>query len=269
MANALLMKLLAWSSLTASNTATNYSATNLGVDRMGPSWRSNSGASSRTLTVDMGADVAIDTIALFGIAGAGTPPDGAWQWKVDLATAAQGGFGGSFWAGSTETLLAGTALPVSGKGKALWQAPAGAPAAARHVRITLSSLGSAAIQASRLCIGTKIQPTRNFSYGAAYGVRPLGSLDFSPRGVLMRRAGAKLRGVGLTFNHVYRDELEERMQRLFEEVGNDRPLVLVTDPDAHAQRQNRMYFGFLNGNLGSVHRRPGGFSCDVNLVALD
>lgn len=269
MANALMLTPLPWQAIAASSTAANYAAANLAVDRMGIVWRSASGSATQSLTIDLGADTAVDTIVLIGLGAGDAAPSNAWQWSIDLATAAQGAFGGAFWAGAAETLLAGSALPESGRGKALWQAPAGAPAAARHVRINFSALGTAAVQAARLCIGARIQLERNFSYGAALGVRALGTVDWNARGVLRRRRGAKLRGLGISFAHVKRDELEGQLQRLFERIGNDSPLAVVSDPAAHAERQSRMYFGFLSGNLGSVMARPGGFRADINLVAMD
>lgn len=274
MANALLLRPLPWASVTASSTADAARvAGNLALDRMGLVWRSASGSATRSLTVDLGADAPVNTIALFGIGAGDGAPSPAWQWSVDLATAAQGAFTGSFWSGTAESLLAGSTMPVSGpapaNGKALWLAPAGAPASARYVRLNFSALASAALQVARLCIGARIQLERNFSYGMALGLRDLGTLDFSPRGVLRRRQGAKLRGIGLQFNHVYRDELEGQVQRLFERIGTTGALVVVTDPDAHAERQNRMYLGMLTGNLGSVLARPGGYRAEINLVAID
>ena len=46
-------------------------------------------------------------------------------------------------------------------------------------------------------------------------------------------------------------------------------MVLVTDPAAHPQRQNRMGIGHLTGNLGTIHRVPGAFQAEVNFVAVD
>jgi hypothetical protein len=274
MANALLLRPLDWATVTASSTADAARvAANLALDRMGLVWRSATGSATRSLTFDMGSDVAIDTIALFGVAegtgtGGGVPSIG-WSWSIDLATEAQGAFSGSYWSSDPEDVLAGSVLPVSAMGKGLWMAAPGAPAAARHVRLNFAGLGTSAIQIARVCIGAKIQLERNFSYGLALGVRDLGTLDFSPRGTLRRREGRKLRGIGLQFNHVYRDELEGALQRLFERIGNTGALVVATDPTPHAERQNRMYFGMLNGNLGSVLARPGGYRADLNLVALD
>ncbi|MEQ5789088.1 hypothetical protein J3454_14420 [Erythrobacter sp. NFXS35] len=272
MANALLFRPLDWATITASNTASGFAASNLAphpVPRMGRIWRSSTGSATRSLTIDLGSDQPLDTIALFGIASAGGAPGAGWTWSIDLATAAQGAFSGAFWAGSSATLLAGTVRPVSGKGKALWLAPDGAPAAARYVRINFANLASAAIDVALAAIGQRFQPERNYAYGAAFGVRDLGTLDYSPRGVVLRRPGAKLRGMGLTFRSVHRDEVETTLQRLLERLGNTDPVVLISDPDAHPQRENRMGIGHLTGNLGTVHRVPGFFQSEINFVAVD
>lgn len=148
-------------------------------------------------------------------------------------------------------------------------APAGAPAVARYIAINFIDLAGAAIQIAMIAVGKRFQPERNYSYGAAFGVRDLGQVDYSPRGVVLRRPGVKLRGMGLTFSSVRRDELEDTLQRLFEQVGNTDPVVLVTDSDPHPHRQNRMGIGHLTGNLGSIHRQPGAFQAEVNFVAVD
>ena len=264
MGNALLLEPLAMPSITASNTASGYSAGNVGNDFMGLVWKSDAGAAARNIVIDLGADKPVDTIALFGLFGA----QPGWQLSVDLATSAQGAFGGSFTSGPTESLLAGSAMPVSELGRALYRFVS-PPPVSRYVRLNFSSLGSAAVQVSRAVICSAIQLDRNYQFGAAYGVRPLGTVDFSARGVLLRRRGKKLRGVGITFGSIYKDEVEEKVQPLLERIGNDEPLCIVTDPDADAQRQNRMWLGFLTGNLGTVHARPGGFRADFNLVAID
>lgn len=272
MSNALLFRPLSWASITASNTASGYSAANLvpnPVPRMGRIWRASPGSETRNLVIDLGSDHPLDTIALFGLSAGADAPGTGWTWSIDLATSAQGAFSGSFWTGSSAALLAGSVLPVSGKGKALWLAPSDAPALARYVRINFADLASAVLDLALVAIGKRFQPARNYSYGAAFGVRDLGTLDYSTRGVVLRRPGAKLRGLGLTCRSVHRDELEDTLQRLFEQVGNTDPLVLVSDPEPHSQRQNRMGIGHLTGNLGSVHRVPGFFQAEINFVAVD
>lgn len=265
MANAILLEPKAMAGITASATATGYDAANVALDPSGVVWNSGTGAATRSLTIDMGADTAIDCIVLTGLYGA----QPGWTWTVDLATAVQGAFTGSFWTSNSATLLAGEIMPESGLGRAFWQAEAGVPAAARYVRINFAGLGGAAVQVSRVAIGAKIQLDRNFQYGAALGVRPMGSADFSTRGALLARAGVRLRGLGISFLHAHRDEVEERINPLFERVGNNRPIAIIRDPAPHEQRQNRIYFGVLTGNLGTINRRPGGWQADFNLVDLE
>ena len=272
MANAFLMRPLPWVSIAPSNTASGFSAANLApwpVPRMGRVWRSDTGLGSRALLIDLGSDQPADTIALFGVGAGNAAPSASWNWNVDLASDAQGPFTSTWWAGPELPLLAGSILPVSGRGKALWLAPSGAPATMRYVRLNVSGLSGAAIQIAMIAVGKRFQPARNYSYGAAFGVRDLGQVDYSPRGVVLRRPGVKLRGMGLTFSSVRRDELEDTLQRLFEQVGNTDPVVLVTDSDPHPHRQNRMGIGHLTGNLGSIHRQPGAFQAEVNFVAVD
>lgn len=264
MGNAVLLEPAAVERVTSSSTADGYRAAFVARDEPGLAWRSTPGAASQWLVLDLGADVPLDMVVLTGLRGALA----SWNWSIDLATAAQGAFTGAYWSGASATLLAGSAMPTSGLGKALWLAPDDAPAAARYLRLTFSGLGLLPVEVSRVVAGARIQLARNFRFGAGFGVRPLGKVDFTRRGVFARQRGVKLRAVGISFGHIYRDEVEERVQPLLERNGNDETLVIVTDPDAHAQRQQRIFFGFLTGDLGTILARPGGYSCDFNLVAL-
>jgi len=265
MANALLLEPLRPTAIVADSVAMGHSALFTDRDEMGLVWRTEPGADSHWLRMDFGADVAIDTMILLGLAGAS--PD--WAVTIELATQAQGPFLASWWTSEAAPLLAGAELPTSGLGKGLWRAPDAAPAAARYLRLTVSGLGTAALEVARVVVSKAIQLDRNFRYGAALGVRPLGSLDWSARGVMLRRRGKKLRGVGISFPHVRRDEVEAKVQPLLERLGNDEPLAIVIDPEPDAQRQNRIWFGFLTGDLGTTWARPGGFQADFNLVAVD
>lgn len=265
MANGFLLEPAQLASVTASSTATGYLATNVGVDRMGNVWRSATGSATQTLTIDLGADTTLDTITLHGLAGA----EATWQWSIDLATAAQGAFSGSFWSGSAEDLLAGSVMPVNGRGRALWLAPGGAPAAARYVRLNFSALSSAAVEVGRVVIGSRVQLSQNFSYGGALGIRDTGSISFSARGVPLVREGARKRGIGLSCEGATRAEVESEIMPMLERVGTTGGVALVVDPDADAQRQNRIYFGPLTGDLGVVWAGYDRFVWQANIVALD
>jgi len=265
--NAIILAPLPFTGVTASSTASGYDPNYVGNDHMGVVWKSAAGAASRSIVIDLGADTAFDTIALFGLTGA----QSGWTLLVEAATAAQGSsFPGGSWVGSAATLLAGTMMPTSGRGKALWLAPAvSPPPASRYIRLTFGSLSNAAVTVARVAIGQRIKLARNFQFGAAFGVRDLGTVDFSARGVLLRRRGAKLRTLGLTFPRVYRDEVEATVQPLIEAIGNTDCIALVTDPDVNAARQNRMYFGPLVGDLGSIWAKPGGFEWRANMIGMD
>lgn len=272
MSNALLFRPRSWASIVASSTAAGFSPSNLfhlPSLRMGRVWRSAPAAGTEALVIDLGADQPVDVAALFGIGNGNAPPGAGWEYQVNLATAAQGAFTGAFWSTGWLPFLSGAVLPVSLRGKQLWLAPAGAPPASRHVRFQFRNLGGASLQIALASVGSRFQPARNYSYGAAFGVRDLGQLDYSPRGQVLRRPGAKLRGMGLTFTGLRREEVEEKLQRLFEEVGTTDPVVLVSDPDPHPQIMNRMGIGYLTGNLGSVHRVPGFYQAEINFVAVD
>ena len=66
-----------------------------------------------------------------------------------------------------------------------------------------------------------------------------------------------------------RSSLFQRFLNLIERIGNTDCICLVTDPDAHEQRQNRMYFGPMVGDLGVVWSRADGFEARINVVGLD
>lgn len=273
MANALLFRPRQWASITAGATASGFSADNLSpwpVPRMGRVWRQPA-ANDGGIVIDMGADQEIDTLVLFGIGNGNGVVGAGWEWQVNLATAAQGsGFGaGNFWSSGWQDFAQTGQLPESLRAKQLWLAPSGAPGSARYVRLLFQGLAGATLQIAMIAIGRRFQPERNYSFGAAFGVRDLGELDYSPRGVVLHRRGRKLRGMGLTFRSLRRDELEGRLQRLFEQIGNTDPIVLVSDPTPDLHLQNRMGIGHLTGNLGSIHRVPGAFQAEINFVAVD
>lgn len=265
MSNSIVVKPMAPASIAASSTAAGYDAAFMGNDHMGVVWKSAAGSATRTITVDMGADVAIDTALLLGCTGANS----AWTLKVDAATTAQGSaFPAGSWAGATLPFLAGAAMPSSGRGKALWLAPASPPPASRYWRFTIGGLASAAATVARLVIGRKIQLEWNIVNGAAFGVRDLGTMDFSRRGVLLRQQGKKLRMANVTYPAASRAEVESYIHPLLEELGNTAPLAFILDPDADDQRQNRVWFGTLIGDLGTVWANITGFEWRANIVDL-
>jgi len=249
---------------------------NLANDYAGVVWRAVNSPTA-ALKLDLGADTTFDTVMLFGVFGANVSTAVVNPY---LATAAQGdGFDGSdvstgVGTGNFKTLLvhnllAGSIMPISGQGVGIISWSAGPPAANRHLMLYISGLGAGAfVQISRIVIGKRIQLERNFSFGAAFGVRDLGSLDFNRRGVMSRILGKIMRTVGLTFSSVYPDEVAASTRPLIEQIGNTRMIALVTDPTADADRQNRCYYGPLVGDLGHVWRTAKAFEVKVNQVSI-
>lgn len=244
---------------------------NVANDYAGVIWKSVALAypTAIELRLDLGSDQPIDTLALFGVKDA--PADA--KMRVLLATQAQGNFTGAYWMSDEQDLYAGSTMPANGQGVALWSAASSAggapPAAARYVDIYFYKAASTiAVTVSRVVIGKRIALERNFTFGASFGVKDLGSLDFSARAVLMRRRAKKLRTLGLTFSSIHKDELESLTKPLLEQIGNTEMIAVVTDPTADAQRQNRCYFGPLVGDLGQTWRKADAFEAKVNVVSI-
>lgn len=256
MSNALIIKPLPWASITASSTAAGYDAAYMGNDHMGVVWKSAGGESTCQFAVDMGENVLIDTALLLGCTGAAA----GWTLKVDTLDTA--------WFGETLPFLAGAAMPVTGRGRALWLAPASPPPPSRYWRFTIGGLNDAPATVARLILGRKIQLSRNVVYGASFGVRDLGSVDFSRRGILLRQSGAKLRTVNISYPAATRAEVESYVHPLLEELGNTGALAFILDPDADAQRQNRIWYGPMIGDLGTVWANVTGFEWRANIVDL-
>lgn len=263
-AKSFLVKPLPFTVITGSNTASGFAAANVTNDYMGVVWKTVTGWGSQYIDIDLGADVNIDFIGLMGMTGATT------SWKVDgyCATAAQGpSFGSLFYTMPIQDLLAGATPLPSGRGVGFWAKDGGVTA--RYWRLNLSGLGGAAFTLGRLIFGKRIIPEREFVFGAAFGVRDLGSFDLSARGVpLWRRNKAKLRTTGISYANAYKSEVETALLPLVEEVGNEMPVFVCTDGTADTQRQRRCYYGPLQGELGAIWARAAGFEFRVNMVSL-
>jgi hypothetical protein len=264
MANALLLKPLPLIAVTASSTAVGYDPIYVGNDYLGVVWRSLA-ATSVDLIVDLGSDMLCDTAFLFGCDGA----TAAMTLQVSASTQAAGaGFSSPTWSGAVLPFLAGSEMPSNGRGVAMWQAPTPAPPAARYWRFRIAGLANGAATVGRLALGKGLVLARNFALGAAFGVKDLGSVDFSRYGALLRKRGAKLRTVGISFSSIYKDEVEASVKPLLEQVGNTEPIALITDPTADSMRQRRAYFGPMVGDIGVTWRKATLFQSQANLVSL-
>lgn len=263
MAKALIFQPLPIIATAASTTAPGHSADYVGNDHMGVTWQSQAVANP-TLSLDLGSDLPIDIALLMGCSGATS----AWAMTVNAATTAQGpSFPGGSYSEGPMPFLAGTHMLPSGRGAALWL-PDAPPPITRHLRFAIDQGGAAPVTIARVAAGQRLALARNFSFGAAFGIRDLGSVDFSRRGVLLRQRGARLRTVGLTFSSIHKDEVEAAILPMQNAVGNSDPIGIITDPAPDAMRQRRIYFGFLVGDLGAIWRVADGFEWRANLVSL-
>ena len=271
MSNALIMAPMAPVAATAISGTAAGSAANCALgeaaDFFGMQWRST--GTTASIKLDMGANVAVDTLAILGASGAPSA-----TWSLYYATAAQGAaMSGGVGTGANQyqqidlgSFYAGANALASGAQAGLW---IGASAVtARHFQINVASVSDGAFAVSRVAIGQRLRLERNFDYGAAFAVRDFSSVEYSNRAVLLRRQGKRLRAVGLSFENAYRDEVEAQIHPLIEQVGNDHPILLVIDPDAHAMRTRRIYFGHLEGDLGTIWRNAKGWQWRADLVSL-
>lgn len=215
------------------------------------------------IQLDMGANVSVDTILVFGVEL--FPTNG--NLIVNYATQAQGPFTGAFSTDTSGSAYAGSAPMTTGKGVSVWMLSA--PVTARYFQIVYEAVvGGKSVRASRVAIGQRIQLQRNFSYGAGPGVKDLGSLDFSARAVLQRRTAKKLRTLTLTFSNLKRDEVQASVRPMLERQGNTGMVAVVTDPSVDADRQNKCYYGALVGDLNVVQRNAVGWETKVNVVSI-
>jgi hypothetical protein len=258
------MRVLVPAAITASDTAAGYAASNMGNDHAGVVWMSPSGLGGVTIFVDFGAGnaQAPDAALFFGCTGAST------SWIMTIQSADDAAFSvNAANVASNVPFLAGATFPAHGRGVGYWEA-SGVVTARRYWKFVIQSLGSLPVTIARLALGNRILLERNFSFGAGFGVRDLGRVDWTRAGVRLRTRGAKLRTVGLTFSNVRKDEVETKVQPLIEIAAGQEPIVLVTDPAASAQRQTRCFIGHMIGELGTIWASPAGWEWKAQLVDL-
>ncbi len=248
--------------MTASNTAAGYDAAYMMNDHAGVVWKSGTGLSSVSFVADLGAAQVLDAALFFGCTGAST----GWTLTVESADNAAFSVNQATLA-SGIPFLAGSIFPTHGRGVGYWQAGT-TPTARRYWRFTIGNLSGAEVTVARLAIGRRMTLERNFAFGGAWGVRDLGSVNWSAQAVLLRRRAAKLRTLGLTFPSVTEDEVAQKVQPLIEIAAGQEPIVIVTNPIADAQRQVRCWIGILTGELGTIWRTAAGWEWRANLIDI-
>lgn len=241
MANAIIVRPLPLGTVTAEGSAAGTLPTYLGNDYLGVVHRSTA-TTSAFVQCDLGSAQPVDFAAFLS-----SNAIGAQTLQVrgdsDSATTTSPVYD----SGAGLPFQAGSALPTSGRSNSWWDIAAAQTL--RYWRFDIGALGGVAFDAGRLVVGKKIQLGRNFSYGLARGAQGLGSAEFTKDGALLRRYGRVLRTLDIAWESATQDEAETQLLPLIERVANTDPILIVTDPAAHAQRQNRMYFGWLRSEL--------------------
>lgn len=217
--------------------------------------------------VDLGADIVVDTVLALGVSAPAAGVTGSFS--VRASTEADGASFPAPWIGGVAPIVAGVEPLVNGDYTSLWSAPEfGTPPAARYLRLMWRATTRFDLRVRRIVIGRRIALDHNFVFGGAFGVRDFGTLDFSARGVMLRRRSVKQRSIGISFANAHRDEVEAQIAPLIELVGATDPIALITDPAADPMRIRRTYFGPMVGDLGTAQRNADGWEWRCNMVSL-
>jgi hypothetical protein len=241
----------------AEGSAAGTTPANLTNDWMGVVHRGTATSTGAAIFADLGVARAIDTLAILSAA-----PSVSSILAVGGGTAT--GLGDLFNSGVIP-FAAGAFVPENGRQHNLVMI--NSPISARYWTTQFNTLSGGPFEAGRWVIGQRFQPTRNFSFGASYGVIDRGGGDFSAQGVWLPKPGAIQRTIGLSFTATTKADAELALQPLLERVGNRKHVLLVTNPDADILRQRRMYFGPFVGNLETLWRVPDGWEWRANMVS--
>lgn len=257
MGNALIVEPYDLGTVTAEGSAAGTSPGNLNNDWMGVVHRGTATTTGAAIAADLSGAAAVDVVALLS-AGASVST------VSNIAGGTAPGAGDVYNSGAL-TFPAGAIVPTSGRQNFLHLLPSASTA--RYWTVNMGTLSGAPFEAGRWVLGTRYQPQRNFSFGAAFGVTDRGGGDFSQQGVWLPKSGAIQRTIGLSFVSTTKAEAEQLLQPLLERIGNRKHVLLVTNPDADSQRQRRMYFGPFVGNLETLWRVPDGFEWRATMVS--
>lgn len=255
MGNAIIVEPYDLVAVTADGSAAGTTPANLNNDWMGVVHRGTATATG-SVSADLGVARTVDTLALLSCRPSAST-------LVVLGGTSSGS--GDLYNSGFVPFPAGGTVPVNGREHSLHLLTS--PALARYWYCDISPLGGTPFEAGRWVIGRRLQLARNFSFGAAFGVRDGGGGEFNAQGVWLPKSGAKLRTLGISFTRATRQEAEEQLQPLLERIGNGKHILVVTDPDANVLRQRRMYFGPLTGALETLWEVPQGFQWRANLVS--
>jgi hypothetical protein len=245
MSNGFLLRSYSFTTADFSTPAAGTSGAFVANDFMGMVMRSASAANPAAVRLDLGFARAIDTVAVLECF-ARTSSGG-----VSITIGNDSTFA-TFVESVDATPPGGEYLAASFLRHAVGYFTTATPC--RYVLVQVNGDGVFLPQFARALVGTRLQPARNFSFGVARGARDLGEVEFSPRGAMLRRRGRKLRTLGLSWGFLTQVEAEGFSIPLFEGAGETEFILACLNPDADVERNRRLYYGPLEGNLSLTWR---------------
>lgn len=234
MANMLIVRPLTVGSVAASR---GTGAANLLTPDPKEVWRDTTPDSTQvSLTIDMGADVAFDTVALVGTNGWGNI-------TVDVfySTAAQGAtYASTFYALGTPASQAPQA-PLT-----LLMHRAAGTVTGRYIRVRVAQqTGASALYAGGLVVGAAFKPTYNMEWGSGRGLIDTGTKQRLRGGGFGITRGAKVPTYQWTLGDLTDSEVGT-LYDLIAKVGETDPVLVVEDPAATSGLDRGIHYGLLN-----------------------
>lgn len=124
-------------------------------------------------------------------------------------------------------------------------------------------------QCSALVLGKKVEPSHFYNLDFEYGVKDLGSLDFSRWGVWDEEDGKVLRTVSFTLGWQSEAEYEASFRPMIERLGKRGVVYVVFDPTVSPYRATRTYMGVFDKPPGAKGlRKPRTFSQDYEITSM-
>jgi hypothetical protein len=209
-------------------------------------WQDSAAGSPATLDLDLGELTGVDTVFL----GHVTPPAAGSSWTIT---------GGVTGYAELTLKAAGALRAVDAAGRvpatshALWTGPA---AAVRYLRISVTQpAGEAPLAAGVVMAGAAFVPIFNQEWGAGRRPIDLSSVTQLPDGGFAVVEGARKRAYAWTLGDLSSAEVD-RLDAMFEDRGESRPVLVVEDPAATVGQRNRIHYGLFRGLRAFERRNP-------------
>lgn len=230
-------------SITASSAAGAFPDDNLADPQPKVVWQSAVGAGAVTITIDLGADTSIDTVALlFSTLSA----DATWDVLGASAAAGVGALddAASRILGSTG---AGPRAGVTSRATRFHMLATGTAVVVRYVRINLNDPTTTTIAAGIAAIGQAWAPFWNYEWGGGRRIDDLSDVQQLDGGELAIWRKAKVPTAKVSWGDMTDAELRA-LWSILSELGQSEPLLLIEDPDpAVAGLHERIHYGTLVG----------------------